>query len=593
MSDDLLFKPTEQRLIGKYIHNRDLGRSLISIRGVMEKIWAYDAPKIVKNFTDHGEKHSVRVAEFVEQLLQINESVKYSENEIYILLAGVYLHDIGMQCDVAKYPEVKEKAEKLGAKFDVDFCVKAAADYSQKMQDEIRKNHHFLTAAWIDYLFKNKRNNDLRKLSNKIQEIPDKLIEDVIDICKFHSKLPINGCPELFKYSNDRKRMIGALLRFADELDISKDRVDIETIQIFNFDPNNKLYWWLHNNTIIRFSSNKVLIKIRLKSVDLSYGSFICDFYINNFQKKNQTVIDVLHYYNIPVVIDNLSGFIEDSNVDECTSEIKHILDKMQNRENGKVPIPPFEKEPVRITYDFYKNKIGMELVLINAGEFTMGSSENMKDLYPDEVPHHKVTIKKPFYICKYPITQKNWKDLMGKNHSSFSRGDDNKPVENVSRNDVLEFIAKLNESKRSESYRLPTEAEWEYACRAGTTGMYSIDDESNLDEYAWYEENSGGKTHPVGQKKPNAWSLYDMHGNIWECVQDRWHDNYKGTPSDGSAWEDGEDINRRVMRGGSWNSEASSCRSANRHGFKQNSSKKRLGFRLVKEWTGSEKPEF
>jgi formylglycine-generating enzyme required for sulfatase activity len=290
----------------------------------------------------------------------------------------------------------------------------------------------------------------------------------------------------------------------------------------------------------------------------------------------------------ISVVIDEYSDVEESNRVGKFPEYIKDALSEMMKNDDTGHTFPINKKHVSIPSGGLINNKYkGMEFVFIPAGKFTMGSPIGQSD-YMDEVPPREVKIEKPFYMCKYPITQKHWIDIMGKNHSSFM-GDGNKPVENVSWNDVQEFITKLNEKEQPDKHRLPSEAEWEYACRAGTTGMYSFgDDESNLDEYAWYKENSGGETHPVGQKKPNAWGLYDMHGNIWECVQDRWHDNYKGAPSDGSAWEDGGDSTRRAMRGGSWHSDASSCRSTNRHGFEENSSKKRLGFRLVKEWTGS-----
>ena len=132
----------------------------------------------------------------------------------------------------------------------------------------------------------------------------------------------------------------------------------------------------------------------------------------------------------------------------------------------------------------------------------------------------HKVTIKNSFYLGKSSVTQKQWKKIMGKNPSHF-KGED-RPVEMVSWKEVQKFVTKLNEKEGTDKYRLPSEAEWEYACRAGTqTRYYFGDDESKLNEYAWYAENSGSQTHSIGQKKPNSWGLYDMHGNVWEWVQD------------------------------------------------------------------------
>ena len=146
----------------------------------------------------------------------------------------------------------------------------------------------------------------------------------------------------------------------------------------------------------------------------------------------------------------------------------------------------------------------------------------------------------------------------------------------------MQEFIKKLNEKEGTDKYRLPSEAEWEYAVRAGTTTRYSFgDSKSKLGDYAWYTENSDGKTHPVGQKNPNSWGLYDMHGNVWEWVQDSWHDSYDGAPADGSAWEkDGAD---RVFRGSCWDRYAKNCRSAYRsHGAPRGGNA--LGFRILKE---------
>ena len=131
----------------------------------------------------------------------------------------------------------------------------------------------------------------------------------------------------------------------------------------------------------------------------------------------------------------------------------------------------------------------------------------------------------------RYEVTQAQWQAVMGNNPSNF-KGCDQCPVETVSWDDAQEFIRKLNAQNDGYKYRLPSEAEWEYACRAGTTGDYA----GNLDEMAWYGKNSGGKTHSVGQKQANGLGLYDMHGNVWEWVEDRYHHNYNRAPTDGSA---------------------------------------------------------
>jgi formylglycine-generating enzyme required for sulfatase activity len=259
------------------------------------------------------------------------------------------------------------------------------------------------------------------------------------------------------------------------------------------------------------------------------------------------------------------------------------------------------EKEKEKII----SNSIGMKFVLIPAGEFEMGSPPDEEGRYDDEGPVHHVKISKPFYLGIYPVTQMEWKAVMGNNPSYFKG--DNLPVGNVSWDDVQKFIKKLNEKDNTNKYRLPSEAEWEYAARAGTKTRYSFgDDESKLGEYAWYAENSGsrppkkgdfygydqkdwsenkwsGKTHPVGQKEPNKWGLYDMHGNVWEWVQDTYHDSYKGAPIDGSAWEAGVG-SARVFRGGGWLNYARGCRSASRFYYDPDRRGGDLGFRLLRE---------
>ena len=182
-----------------------------------------------------------------------------------------------------------------------------------------------------------------------------------------------------------------------------------------------------------------------------------------------------------------------------------------------------------------------------------MGSND-----YNSEKPH-EVSVPS-FYIGKFQITQKQWQAVMGNNPSHF-KGDD-LPVERVSWHDAQAFCEKLR-AMTSKAFRLPSEAEWEYACRAGTTGDYA----GELDEMAWYCKNSDRKTHPVGQKKPNAFGLCDMLGNVWEWCEDVSHDDYNGAPNDGSAWMDGGYQNSRVLRGGSWVDGNSSCCSATRWG--------------------------
>jgi formylglycine-generating enzyme required for sulfatase activity len=200
-----------------------------------------------------------------------------------------------------------------------------------------------------------------------------------------------------------------------------------------------------------------------------------------------------------------------------------------------------------------------IDMVLIPAGSFTMGTDKNI-----DEKPPHTVYVQS-FLIGKTEVTQKQWQYVMGSNPSRFSACGPECPVENVSWNDIQEFIAKLNQ-KTGQKYRLPSEAEWEYAARAGTTTEWSHgNDDSRLGNYAWYSQNSGSKTQAVGQRLPNAFGLFDMHGNVWEWTQDCWHGTYAGAPADGSSWIAGCSANYRVLRGGSWNYGSADLRSASR----------------------------
>jgi formylglycine-generating enzyme required for sulfatase activity/uncharacterized caspase-like protein len=260
----------------------------------------------------------------------------------------------------------------------------------------------------------------------------------------------------------------------------------------------------------------------------------------------------------------------------------------------------------------------GIELVYVPPGEFMMGSENGEAD----EKPAHRVTIREGVWMGKYEVTQGQWQQIMGATirqrqavRGTILRQQRDKtnpqfpivgegaeyPMYYINWNEAQEFIQRLNAQNDGFEYRLPSEAEWEYACRAGTLGDYS----GKLDAVAWYGNNSGrqyldaaeiwradhnyfmritengGQTHPVGQKQANGFGLYDMHGNVCEWVQDYYHNSYAGAPSDGSAWLSGGDPNLRVMRGGSWYS-PTALRSADRSRFDPMTRYYILGFRVV-----------
>jgi formylglycine-generating enzyme required for sulfatase activity len=226
-----------------------------------------------------------------------------------------------------------------------------------------------------------------------------------------------------------------------------------------------------------------------------------------------------------------------------------------------------------------------MEFVLIPAGNFLMGGDISYEKPDQDETPPHQVTISKPFYLGKYEVTQAQWTAIMASNPSGATSESMSlaHPVEEVSWEDVQKFIERLNAKEGGTKYRLPTEAEWEYAARAGSRGKYSFgNDEGLLGQYAWYSKNSAEKTHPVGQLKPNAWGLYDMHGNVWEWVQDWYGENYYAHSSDTDP--SGPPIGKtRVVRGGSMGFDVRICRTANRANDAPTNSFNDLGFRLVR----------
>ena len=240
----------------------------------------------------------------------------------------------------------------------------------------------------------------------------------------------------------------------------------------------------------------------------------------------------------------------------------------------------------------------GIKLKLIPAGEFLMGSSKDEdEDAYDDELPQHRVRITRPFYLGLTEVTQGQYRAVTGQAPSNC-KGSDDLPVEQVSWTDAIQFCNALSEREGLRpyyqfgaggqsgggGYRLPTEAEWEYACRARNQARYDFgDDAARLAEYAWFRGNSDAKPHPVGQKRPNDFGLYDMHGNVWEWCVDAYDPKYYGRspvddPRDASQAED------RVIRGGSWSYIPRYCRSAVRYWTTPGKRAYNLGFRLARD---------
>ncbi|MCY2991657.1 MAG: formylglycine-generating enzyme family protein [Planctomycetota bacterium] len=227
-----------------------------------------------------------------------------------------------------------------------------------------------------------------------------------------------------------------------------------------------------------------------------------------------------------------------------------------------------------------------MKLALIPAGEFLMGSpnSASANVAQDDEKPQHRVRITKPFYLGVYEVTQAEYQKVMGSNPSGFKTSNGSTPVEMVSWDDAVAFCQRLSETAEERTagrrYRLLTEAEWEYACQAGSTTMFSFGNSADkLRNYAWYKANSDSKTHPVGQKKPNAWGLYDMHGNVLE-----WCDDWKGGYASGTVADPSGPVSGvvRVNRGGAFGNSTMGSRSALRSSHPPESRLQHIGFRLA-----------
>ena len=234
-------------------------------------------------------------------------------------------------------------------------------------------------------------------------------------------------------------------------------------------------------------------------------------------------------------------------------------------------------------------NGVVLEMVRIPGGSFLMGSPRQEKERYEAESPQRRVEIA-PFFMGKYPVTQSQYKAMMSKNPSHFQKNGAHCPVEQVSWKGASTFCQKLSQ-KTKHTYRLPSEAEWEYACRAGTTTPYHFGETitSDLANYKGnytYRAASKSKyrkeTTPVGKFSPNAFGLFDMHGNVWEWCADYWHYNYQGAPTNGNAWIAGGDSSFRLLRGGSWYNIPRYCRSADRLMGAPGNCVRNFGFRVV-----------
>ncbi len=266
---------------------------------------------------------------------------------------------------------------------------------------------------------------------------------------------------------------------------------------------------------------------------------------------------------NLQITLSKEATAIQQSTVSQPTVAQQSVMQTpVTNSDNISIPV---------------KDGISIDMVRVEAGTFTMGATPEMKESDDDEKPTHQVTLTNDYYIGKYEITQALWQAVMSNNPSNFKG--ENLPVENVSWDDCQEFINKLNRIT-GKTFRLPTEAEWEYAARGGKKSRgYQYSGSNNLSDVAWYKDNSGSKTHTIGSKQANELGIYDMTGNVFEWCQD-WYDKYSSSSQINPTGANSGSY--RVFRGGGWFHSAECCRWSCRGLFTPDDRYGNLGLRLV-----------
>jgi formylglycine-generating enzyme required for sulfatase activity len=317
-----------------------------------------------------------------------------------------------------------------------------------------------------------------------------------------------------------------------------------------------------------RLASPDVEVRIAALSEALKYGEAGLDLIIQALQDESMQVefaaFSLLKDRNEEKIKQHLRNY-------DPLFEFDVITVDSYGKENSR------SKFFARFFTEDMGNGIVLEMVWIPGGTFMMGSSDNEKYRCNSESPQHRVTVP-TFYAGKYPITQAQWEAVMGHNPSGYKG--EKRPVEFVSWDDAVEFCNKLSQ-KTGKKYRLLSEAEWEYACRANTTTPFHFGETITTELVNCVGNYYREETTDVGSFPPNAFGLYDMHGQVWEWCSDKWHDNYNGAPTDGSSWETGGS-EHRMLRGGSWNYNEVCCRANSRARHSAGTRGGECGFRLA-----------
>lgn len=365
--------------------------SINNIKTAVSAIWTGDV-RIIHDYTDHGPKHSERIFEKLYNLLWPENAIgSLHENELYILILGVILHDIGMQCDVKKHTQIMDTAvNNFGAKFNVKFTHGTANAYSKEEQNEIRKNHHLLTAAWLDCSFKGKStflNN------NALQSVDSQYREDIINVCKFHSKLDIKECPEISRISRVRCQFLAALLRLGDEMDIDKYRVDVQTVETFSYDPENSIYWYIHNHTQIIIENHVICLKIYLTKEDCSAcGKILQDIVVNKFKNKNTNLTEILIKNGVRAVIGESSGVEEDEYALPLPEQIRKLIveiDDPSKERNAEQSVNSYSVKREKAFEERISSVRSTIEQLLKSNEIAMDELKQARELFY-EPRHHR-----------------------------------------------------------------------------------------------------------------------------------------------------------------------------------------------------------
>jgi tetratricopeptide (TPR) repeat protein len=316
--------PTGEESLIAMVKEEDLQSSLREICRVAGDIWDNNDYRIIHNFFDSGINHCKRLADFAAKLLEDYGNDFLSEREMYLLIAGIYLHDIGMQCDVKKYDKIKQIAEEHGANFKDKFDINSN-EYSIVEQTAIYDDHQYLSAAWISHA---KSTGDTI-LSKAVQNIPDDILVDLMDICKYHSRLPIAECPPTFKLDlSQRKQLVASILRLCEEMDVKSHQIDIDAIKNFGKNSFDIVHLWLYNVAEIAIhDDNSLHIRIGLRANDKEkYGRSIHSIFITEFQTRNRPIIMILRQNGIQASISQDSAVVVNDNALPIPSEITHYI---------------------------------------------------------------------------------------------------------------------------------------------------------------------------------------------------------------------------------------------------------------------------